>query len=315
MIARVIRHARPIYLSTVFGLLAVMLVAYAPPHLQGLNNVVSPVACSTVDTSAPSPTVPAAYIGGTPGEGMIVPSPGRPMRVVATANGGGTTPSIAVPDGRLLVGGAIGVEFVARNDSYDPLGVAEPRLGLQDEAGPELTLHEFVPGNWPGSYPRPDDRQILPGQSLDLIFNVQLPSASDLKGHTYHLVAQMRPMESSQSGLAVPATTLQAVSRSLALVQPGASHQLHAKLYPRNEGWCLQVLTGDGSRPTSPLTASLWAQSLRVATDVPLSGGDQDVWVGTWPKEHRGGGPIHVQIWVAGSGYVTAQLDQTVPGD
>lgn len=308
------RRDRPMYRTTLFSLLAVMLVACAPTPLHRPTNAVARIICSTVDLAAPTPTMSVAYTRGTPGEGMIVPPPGRPMRVVATASGGGATLSIGVPDGPLLVGGAIGVEFVVRNDSRDPLQVHASAAYLQDEAGQELTLHGFVPGNWPGSFPPTEDPLILPSQSLDLLFNVQLPNADDLKGHAYHLVAQTRALSPAQQAPAGSGTSLLVTSPSIAFVQPKAAQRLNAELYPKKAGWCLQVLAGDGSRPTSPLTAEMWAQSTRVATDVPLSGGDQGVWVGIWPEPHRGDGPIHVQIWVASPDYVTAQLDQTVPG-
>jgi hypothetical protein len=236
------------------------------------------------------------------------------MREVATASGGGATLSIGVPDGPLLVGGAIGVEFVARNDSGDPLEVRQSSAGVEDDAGQGVPPHGLMPGNWPGGYPGPEWRQILPGQRLDLIVNVQLPDANDLKGHAYHLVAQTHVLSPSHPDPAGSGTPLQATSPPLAFVQPEAAQQLHAELYPEKDGWCLQVLAGDGSRPMSPLTAEIWTQSTSITTGGPLGGDDRGVWVGTWPEEHRGDGPIHVQIWVASPDYATALLDQTVPG-
>src|SRR5262249_14342488 len=150
----------------------------------------------------------------------------------------------------------------------------------------------FLPGNWPGSYPPSENLHLPPGQSVSLIVNVQLPGAVDLKGHVYHLATETRVMPSVQAVPAVPATTLRAISPSLTLLQPGAAQQLLPKLYPTSGGWCLQVLTGDGSRPVSPLTAEIWTeasfgQGRSVATGGPLEGGNRGVWVGRWSKQLR----------------------------
>ena len=313
------RPTRSIRDILICSLLTIVLAACAPPHLQGAVAHVPPVICSTVDPLAPTPTGSATYSSRSPMEGMIELPPGRPPRVIATASGGGAALSINIPDVPLLVGGAIGLVFVVRNDSSDSLEVTEPRVDIEDEAGNGPTFPGFVPGNWPGSYPAPGNRQILPGQSLKGIPNIQLPDANDLKGHAYHLFAQTDVLSPSHPDPTGSGTPLQTRSPVLALVQPNAAQQLHAELYPESGGWCLQVLAGDGSRPTSPLAATYWAETPTgrgaVATGGPLQGGDHGVWVGTWPEVLRTGGPIHVQIWVAGPEYVTAQIDQMLPGN
>jgi hypothetical protein len=241
------------------------------------------------------------------------------MRVVATTSGSGATLSMSVPDDPLLLGGAIGVEVAIHDDSSGPLAVRPPDAGLQDDAGQDLPLRGFLPGNWPGSYPQPRDLQILPGQRVDVILNVQLPDAGSLKGHPVHLVGRTRTKPGAQADSGGSGAALVAASPALALVPPTPAQQLNTQLYPREGGWCLLALTANGSRPASPLTAEIWASvshgTNSTETGWTLEGGNQGVWVGIWPEVLRSGGPIHVEIWVAGSGYVTAQLDQTMPGD
>ena len=236
---RIRRHVISLSGSMICSFLAVMLVACAPLHLQGSDAPVPPAICSTVDPSAPTPTWPAAYAGATVMGGTIAPPPRRQLRVVATASGGGATLSIGVPDGPLLVGGAIGVDLITRNDSPDPMEVTEPRVGIEDEAGQGPTLHGFLPGVWPGSEPAPLPQQILPGQKLDGIINVQLPNADDLKGYAYNLVARTQVSSPSHPNPNGSSTPLQATSPALALVQPSAAQQLHTELYPVKAGWCL----------------------------------------------------------------------------
>src|SRR5438105_1005218 len=117
------RRGRQNYRIPVFGLLAIVLVACVPSFLQGSASTVSPSLCSTVSPSEPTPTLPPGYVRGSPGEGMMVRPPGRPMRSIATTSGADATLSIDVPDVPLLVGGALGVEVVARNVGHDPIAV------------------------------------------------------------------------------------------------------------------------------------------------------------------------------------------------
>jgi hypothetical protein len=146
--------------------------------------------------------------------------------------------------------------------------------------------------------------------------NLQLPFDNELAQHTFRISGRVQiDVSSGQPTTLTDWPELVTNSFVVPLVHPGAAQHLHAAWQADREKWRLQVTDSAGGRVTAPLTAWMWASSTKGRTLGVIDAVRENVWAGVWePYLMAGGSPLSVDIWVAGPGYVTTLLTETVPG-
>jgi len=226
----------------------------------------------------------------------------------------GLSIAIDLPRTTFLAGEAVSAHLVVRNDGPVPVFILDqPVLAVIDETGQPFRHQGFGPGDGPLTQPPPIPQSLDPGQSRTVSQAVQLPFEDDARQHTYEVQGYVQHAQ-QQLGNAAQWPSLETNAWPLPLAMPSPVQRLQATLQADARGWCLQATDGVGSQPAAPLSADMFAWESHDRGFV-LPSGPGPVWAGAWdPSFVPVGPPIHVKAWVAGPGYVTAQLEETVPG-
>lgn len=301
------------------GLIPLLLAVLASPGCAppaASETLRSPVAdtgpsCSVDNTVVPSPSVSPQV--NQPASGHVVDTipvpPAAVWSTVASGEEAGLSVTIDLPQTAFLAGEAVSAHLVVRNGGPSPVFILDPSLVVIDETGQQFRHQGFGPGDGPITHPGPGAQQLDPGQSWTVSQAVQLPFEDDARQHTYQMQGRVQhapqiPLMNNTARWA----GLDTSTWTLPLALPSPAQHLRATLQVDGGQWCLQATDGVGGRPATPLSAGMRAGG---RTDLGLMtlSGPGPVWTGSWaPPLMQSGGPITVQAWVAGPGYVTAQL-------
>lgn len=282
---------------------------------------------ASMPIAATPPVMPTPPASIDPDEGsLVLPASAASWPTTATNTQAGLTLELHLPMETYVMGEAVTAVLVLTDQTGSTLDVRpyalvpstragdgqdirpSPRLDPLYSATGEPGYDDFGPGQSDGGphtfpYDPSAGTPLGTGQSIRRSASVQLPFENSGVGPSYTVTATASLVGSDLTA-----------GIGLHLVPPAAQQHLQIGWAADRRVWCVGVTDSLGQMPGPGVQGGLRVASGPDVTTVPLLPDQGPVWTGTWNADlEQGTGPLSVDLWIAGPGYVTTFAQESVP--